>query len=96
METSMSHHDWSGIYRPNPSIPAEEVYLDDPVQLKILYDPLRLDIFNLLEEPLSIKEIAQRPGVSIKRRYHHVGLLEQHGFLRVVDHRSSGKNIERI
>ena len=92
----MSHHDWSGIYRSNPSIPAEDVYLDDPVQLKILYDPLRLDIFNLLEEPLSIKEIAQRPGVRIKRRYHHVGLLEQHGFLCVVDHRSSGKNIERI
>jgi DNA-binding transcriptional ArsR family regulator len=96
METSMSQHDWSGIYRPNPSIPAEEVYLDDPVQLEILYDPLRLDIFNLLEEPLSIKEIAQRLGVSIKRLYHHVGLLEQHGFLRLVDHRSSGKNIERI
>lgn len=69
-----------------PTTPVVAV-LTDVEQLKVVGDPLRLQMIELLaEDPdrgWTAKELAERLGVNQTKLYHHLGLLEEHRFIRV-------------
>jgi DNA-binding transcriptional ArsR family regulator len=73
------------------SQPAAELLITDVEQLKVMADPLRLRIVELMGEvPVhawAAKEIAERLGTKQTKLYHHLGLLEEHGFIRVAETR---------
>jgi DNA-binding transcriptional ArsR family regulator len=72
------------------------VTIQDPAALKVLYDPLRFAIVGQLDQPLAVKEIAERLGEPISKLYYHLKTLEEHGIIRVADERAAGSNLERL
>lgn len=63
-----------------------------------LTSPLRLELLGLFttRDPLSISDMAERMGRSAGSLYHHVGILEEAGFLRRVGTRPKGKRFETL
>ena len=61
--------------------------IDDPEKLKVVADPLRLRLINLLTEPRTAKSLASALGVPTTRLYYHLQALEQNGFIEVVRRR---------
>jgi DNA-binding transcriptional ArsR family regulator len=58
--------------------------ISDLETLKVVTDPLRLNLLNLLRgEPRTAKELARALHLSQTKLYYHLGLLEQHGLIRV-------------
>src|SRR5260221_6725972 len=56
--------------------------------LKIIADPLRLRLVEALRmAPATVKELAAQQDVAPKSLYYHIGLLERHGMVKVVDSR---------
>ena len=78
-----------------PEIP-DEAYITDPSQFEALTSGLRLRILNLCDQPLSVREIAERLEMPATRLYYHVNMLEESGFLEVVHTRKSGARLEKI
>jgi DNA-binding transcriptional ArsR family regulator len=70
--------------------PVERV-IEDLEALKVISDPLRLKILETTSrDPArawSAKELAAGLGTSQTKLYHHLGLMEEHGFLRVAETR---------
>ncbi len=54
-------------------------------QLKALAATVRLDIFTMLGDPMTVSEIAQELGVDRKTLYHHVKILKSAGLIDEVD-----------
>lgn len=80
-----------------PSIPDEEVVIKNPSALEALYNPTRHRLFKtLVKHPLSVREAAERMKMSPNSLYHHIRLLQKHGFVRLADARVVGNQIERI
>ena len=66
-------------------LPEDFCMISDLETLKVVTDPLRLNIVNLLRgEPRTAKELAKTLHLSQTKLYYHIGLLEQHGLIRVV------------
>lgn len=65
--------------------PDDELLIDDLETLKIISDPLRIQILELLLEPKTVKQIASVIGIPPTKLYYHVNLLEKHGVIRVVE-----------
>jgi len=78
-----------------PPIP-EEAFITSPSQFESLSSPMRIRILKLCNEPLSVRQIAERLGVPTTRLYYHVNLLEEAEFLDVVHTRKSGARIEKL
>jgi DNA-binding transcriptional ArsR family regulator len=56
--------------------------------VKTIADPLRNQIFeSLILQPPTVRQIAEKLGLSPKRLYYHVRLLETHGLIQVVETR---------
>lgn len=67
------------------SAPETYVVIDDPGALKVLSDPLRKRLIELLRQaPSTVKGLAALLQVSPKSLYYHIHLLERHGLIRVV------------
>ncbi len=70
--------------------PIERV-IDDLEALRAVSDPLRLKIVELTaadpERAWTAKELAGSLGTSQTKLYHHLALLEEHGFVRVAETR---------
>lgn len=81
-------------FRPGGS--RKRLTFDDPATLRVLYDPLKFAVVGLLNQPMAVKEIAERLGEPISRLYYHVRILERHGLIRAAAERSVGSNIERL
>ena len=65
--------------------PAPSLTISDLDTLKVLADPLRHQILEVLtRETLPVKEIGARLGLTPGRLYYHVNLLEKHGLIQVV------------
>ena len=63
---------------------------------RALVDGQRHGIVTLLtEEPLTAKDLAERLGIGRTRLYYHLGILEQHGLIHVVDTRMVSGIAER-
>lgn len=64
---------------------AEVLVIEDLETLKVISDPLRLQILELMVlEPKTVKEVADQLQVSPNKLYYHINLLEKHGLIRVV------------
>lgn len=76
--------------------PAAELVIDDLDALKAIVDPLRTQILEtLVIEPLTVKQIAERLGVTPSKLYYHVNTMETHGFIQVVETRMVANMVEK-
>jgi len=75
----------------------EVLTLTDLEQVRVLADPLRLRILELLKrgEPLTTKQVAERLGEKPTRLYHHVEALERIGVIRLVETRPNRGTTEK-
>jgi DNA-binding transcriptional ArsR family regulator len=65
--------------------------------LRTIADPLRMQIFEqLVETPLTVKELAIRLGLSPSRLYYHMNVLEEHTLIHVVGQNMVGNLVEKI
>jgi DNA-binding transcriptional ArsR family regulator len=76
-------------------IPAEELIVEDVETLKVMADPLRLRLMELLVKPRTVKQIAATLDIPPTKLYYHVNLLEKHDLIRVVDTRVVSGIIEK-
>lgn len=76
-------------------LPAEAL-IESSEQVEALSSNLRLRILKLAADPASVRQMADGLNMPITRLYYHVNLLEEAGFLQVVDSRKSGARIEKI
>lgn len=71
--------------------------IKDRDTLKAILDPLRTQIFEtLIAQPLTIKQVADKLGLSPGNLYYHFNLLEKHGLISVVETRMVGNLAERL
>lgn len=70
--------------------------IDDIGVLEILNNATRLKILSNLEEPSSVRSVADAMGVPVTRLYYHVNLLEGAGLIKIVETRKVGAMIERV
>ena len=69
--------------------PAPEFILRDLDTIKVLVDPVRTRIIQLLSyEPRSVQHLAAEMNVPFTRLYYHINLLEKHGLVRLVKTRA--------
>lgn len=76
-------------------VPADEIVIDDLETLKVLADPLRLRIRELMTEPTTVKQVAEALGIPPTKLYYHINLLEKHNLIVVVDTRIVSGIIEK-
>jgi DNA-binding transcriptional ArsR family regulator len=70
------------------SAASDQRVIDDVDTLKVVADPLRLQILlEAIDRPVTVKELAATLGVPQTRLYYHVKLLEKHGLISVVGRR---------
>jgi DNA-binding transcriptional ArsR family regulator len=70
--------------------------IDDLETLKLIADPTRAAIIELLAEPQSVTQLAAALDVPRTRLYHHIELLQSKGLVAQVDERRVGALTERI
>jgi len=71
--------------------------INDLETLKVMTDPLHLQIFELLNpEPQTVNQVAQKMGTSGSRLYYHFSLMESVGLVRVVETRQVNNIIEKV
>ena len=76
--------------------PLEEEFIIDNVDaLKMIADPLRLQIMRSLEKPRTVKDLAAQLDIPATKLYYHVNQLETHKIIRVVDTRIVSGIIEK-
>jgi DNA-binding transcriptional ArsR family regulator len=82
--------------QPKTGIPDDELVIDDLETLKVLSDPLRLQLIELMgDEPRTVKQVAQQLDMTPNKLYYHVRLLEDHGLIRVVETRIVSGIVEK-
>lgn len=73
----------------------EEFIIEDVEALKMIADPLRLQILRNLDKPHTVKELAEQLDKPATKLYYHVNQLEKHNIIRVVDTRIVSGIIEK-
>ena len=76
-------------------VPAEEYIIDNLETLKVIADPLRLNIVEYLAKPGTVKEVADKIGKPPTKLYYHFNLLEKHGIIKMVDTRIVSGIVEK-
>jgi hypothetical protein len=76
-------------------IPADEMIIEDLDTLKVLADPLRLRIRELMTDPTTVKMVAAELNIPATKLYYHINLLEKHGLIVLVDTRIVSGIIEK-
>jgi DNA-binding transcriptional ArsR family regulator len=79
------------------AIQPEDILIIDSVEtLKVVADPLRLKILELLRgAPHTVKQLGAALHTPLKKLYYHVNLLEEHGLIRVASTRVVSGIIEK-
>ncbi|MFW5691301.1 MAG: ArsR/SmtB family transcription factor [Chloroflexota bacterium] len=75
--------------------PAEEFIIQDLETLKVLADPLRISILESLQQPGTVKEVAEMIDRPPTKLYYHFNLLEKHHLIRMVDTRIVSGIVEK-
>src|SRR5947209_4224116 len=76
--------------------PADEMMISDLETVKVMSDPRRIQILQLLRtQPHSVKELSSALDIPPKKLYYHVNLMEKHGLIRVVGTRLVSGIVER-
>lgn len=73
----------------------DEFIIEDVEALKMIADPLRLQILRNLDKPRTVKDLAERLDTPATKLYYHVNQLEKHDIIRVVDTRVVSGIIEK-
>jgi DNA-binding Lrp family transcriptional regulator len=77
--------------------PAPVLMVKDLETLKILADPLRNQIMEVLApEELTVNQIAEKLGLAPSKLYYHINLLEKHGLIQEVDSIIKANIIEKV
>ncbi len=77
--------------------PAPVLMVKDLETLKILADPLRNQILEILAPgKLTVNQIAEKLGLSSSKLYYHINLLEKHGLIQEVDSIIKANIIEKV
>ena len=74
----------------------DAVFITDPSQFEALTSPVRMRILTLCQDPLSVREVAERLDTPATSLYYHMNLLHDAGFLQIVHTRKSGARIEKV
>jgi DNA-binding transcriptional ArsR family regulator len=77
-------------------VPAHEQIIADLETLKVLADPLRLRIRELLTQPATVKQISAQLNIPVTKLYCHINLLEKHGLIMVVESRLISGVVEKV
>lgn len=64
---------------------AEQYVISDLETLKVIADPLRTQVLQLLLKPKTVKEVAARLEMPATKLYYHVNQLERFGLIGVVE-----------
>jgi DNA-binding transcriptional ArsR family regulator len=76
--------------------PNEILLIADLETLKVVADPLRLQLLAQLRDlPQPAKQLARALDLPIKKLYYHLNLLEEHGLIRVAETRIISGIIEK-
>lgn len=70
--------------------------LDDPAAATVALDPVRSRLLAELSEPASAATLAARLGIPRQKINYHLRSLEDHGLVRISEHRRWGGLTERI
>ena len=76
--------------------PVAERWLRDVETIKVFADALRLKIIKLMDEPITVKEIAAALEIPPAKLYYHVNLLHKHELIQVVGHNLETGIVEKI
>jgi len=77
-------------------VPEEQMNISDLETVKVIADPLRVHILELLvEKPRTVKQLASELDTSTTKLYYHINMLEQHKLIRVVSTRVVSGIIEK-
>jgi DNA-binding transcriptional ArsR family regulator len=76
-------------------VPADQLVVDNLDMLKVVADPLRLRILELMRDVCTVKQVAAELDIPPTKLYYHINLLEKHGFIAVVDTRVVSGIIEK-
>jgi DNA-binding transcriptional ArsR family regulator len=81
---------------PKSAWPAPSFEVTELEQLRVLADPLRMRILNnLFQEPLTVKQVADRLELPATKLYYHVSELERIGLVKVVKTRVKSGIVEK-
>jgi len=70
--------------------------IKDRETLKVITDPLRAQIMETVTlEPLTVKQVATRLGLTPGKLYYHFKMLEKYGFIRLVETKQVGNLLEK-
>lgn len=75
--------------------PASEYVISDLETLKLLSEPLRIQILEHLAQPHTVKQLAKELGVVPTKLYYHINMLEERGLITVTDTRIVSGIIEK-
>lgn len=76
--------------------PADKLTITSLDTVKVLSDPLRLQILEqMLEQPVTVKQLAAELKIPQTKLYYHINTLEEHGLVRVVSTRVVSGIIEK-
>jgi DNA-binding transcriptional ArsR family regulator len=65
--------------------------------LKVVADPLRAQILEILiQRPATVKQIAEKLGLSPNNLYYHINLMEKHGLIEVTQTRMIANMLEKL
>ena len=75
----------------------KEVFkIEDVEVFDVLNSAFRQQIMRRLQEPKSVKQVADEMEVPVTRLYYHVNRLAEYGVIEVVEERKTGAMIEKI
>lgn len=71
--------------------------IKDLETLRVFSDPLRSKIYEMLiDEPLTIRQVAQKLGLASSKLYYHVNLMEQAKLIKLVETRMVANLEEKV
>ncbi|HAD06848.1 MAG TPA: hypothetical protein DCE76_06780 [Anaerolineaceae bacterium] len=77
--------------------PSSMFIIRDMETMRVISDPIRAQIFEaLLNQPQTVRQVAEKLGLSASKLYYHFNLLEKFGFILVQETRQVGNLIEKI
>ena len=70
--------------------------IKDLETLRALSDPLRMQIVELLSENLTVKQVAEKLGLTPGKLYYHFNTLEKLGLIEVAETRMVANMVEKV
>ena len=78
-----------------PFQPADEFVIEDLETLKVLTDPLRIQIIEHMAAPRTVKQVAKELAVAPTKLYYHINMMEERGLIKVTSTRVVSGIIEK-